>query len=520
MSALLEHKAIYLFAAIVLAIATLLLLAHGLWLEPLLIVVAGLLAAGGLWRNRQLLAALEQDASHLGDGDLTRSIPVEQQGQYQLVARGLARMSEDVGRTVSALMDTSESMNLVAADLKQVSDVAAKGVASQEQRTEEAASSMAQMVNTVHDISANAARVASSVDEAKSRAVQGGRVVTEAVGRINAMTEQISQSEQVIERLAHDAANISSIIDTISQVAEQTNLLALNAAIESARAGEHGRGFAVVADEVRNLAKRTSEATVEIQQQIQTLQAGSREGVSVMHASVSLAEETRTLVTEASEALEVIVSQVSEITQMSHQIASASEHQQLVAELINDSISSISRQAADNAQNTNRNNLASLKLFNMSQEIGSLLNRFHIDRSRKDTIKSFVSWGPTLDVGMAEINRQHQRLISLINELHRAMQEGYGIEVIKRIVQGLVDYTANHFSYEEELFARFGYPHSQEHIAEHHKLVTQVLEFQRRVDRGEDVSDELMGFLKAWLLDHIQGSDRAYSDFLVRMGAD
>lgn len=195
MSALLEHKAIYLFAAIVLAIATLLLLAHGLWLEPLLIVVAGLLAAGGLWRSRQLLAALEQDASHLGDGDLTRSIPVEQQGQYQLVARGLARMSEDVGRTVSALMDTSESMNLVAADLKQVSDVAAKGVASQEQRTEEAASSMAQMVNTVHDISANAARVASSVDEAKSRAVQGGRVVNRG-GRPNQCHDRTNQPER------------------------------------------------------------------------------------------------------------------------------------------------------------------------------------------------------------------------------------------------------------------------------------------------------------------------------------
>lgn len=156
----------------------------------------------------------------------------------------------------------------------------------------------------------------------------------------------------------------------------------------------------------------------------------------------------------------------------------------------------------------------------MSQEIGSLLHRFHVDKSRIRHENAFVSWGPSLDIGMAEVNRQHQRLITLINELHRAINEGYGLAAIKRIVQGLVDYTANHFSYEEELFARFDYPQSQDHEDEHKKLVTQVLDFQRRVGRGENVSDELMAFLKAWLINHIQGSDKQYAPYLIANGAD
>lgn len=132
---------------------------------------------------------------------------------------------------------------------------------------------------------------------------------------------------------------------------------------------------------------------------------------------------------------------------------------------------------------------------------------------------AFIHWNDSFSVNVKEIDQQHQKLISMINELHDAMSQGKGKDVMGKIVNGLFSYTATHFKTEEKYFDQFGYPETDSHKKEHIAFVQKVTHFKEGYEKGNvGLSIEVMFFLSDWLKDHIKITDMKYSTFFNEKG--
>ena len=67
---------------------------------------------------------------------------------------------------------------------------------------------------------------------------------------------------------------------------------------------------------------------------------------------------------------------------------------------------------------------------------------------------SLIVWDDSLSVNVTEIDRQHQQLVSMLNDLHNAMKAGHGKEMLRNILSGLINYTDTHFKTEEKYFIK------------------------------------------------------------------
>lgn len=138
---------------------------------------------------------------------------------------------------------------------------------------------------------------------------------------------------------------------------------------------------------------------------------------------------------------------------------------------------------------------------------------------RRMAKSQYLEWKPEYDIGIESIDSQHRNLVELINSLQTAVDYSTGEEYQRQALDKLVDYTRTHFKYEEGLMEQNGYPEFESHRAEHVRMIARVDEVLEayRQDQ-EDAMKKAVAFLKGWLLNHINGTDRQYSKFLIDKG--
>lgn len=275
---------------------------------------------------------------------------------------------DEMGKLASGFNEVGRRIQVVIADVKSVAHHVVE--------------SSQQMDSSSALLLADISRQATSSEEASA-------AVEQMVANIRQNTENALQTEKIAIKAAENAqesgkavAKTITAIQTISQkvieiqdIALQTRLLSLNATIESARVLEHGKGFAVVAAEVRDLAERSKQTAIEINE--------------LASSSAGIAEKAGAMLTE-------LVPNIQQTANLVQEISAASKEQQTRVEQINQAIRQLD-------QSTQQNTLTTEGITATSQNLAiqaeCLRNAIAFFRTEEESDNADQDSEPALDGG-------------------------------------------------------------------------------------------------------------------------
>ena len=111
-----------------------------------------------------------------------------------------------------------------------------------------------------------------------------------------------------------------------------------------------------------------------------------------------------------------------------------------------------------------------------------------------------IEWREGFKIGVAQVDQEHRHLFTLVRALN--------LDSVDRTVEELLDYVVTHFSNEQELMEKSGYPAFEQHLKLHEEFGAQVAEFLGSEGAWtEDRVQELRRFLNKWLIGHIMTHD-------------
>lgn len=292
-----------------------------------------------------------------GDGDLTARIESSRRDE-------IGELAQQFDAFIKRIDDTLQSVSSSTVSLQHASGEIAKGSQELAARTEQAASNLQQT-------SASMEEIAAVVNNASDSAEQADQLATSTRKFAQQGLQAMHSVEQTMDSISESSSEISNIVSLIESIAFQTNILALNASVEAARAGEHGRGFAVVAQEVRTLASRSSDASKNINELINTSMTRTQSGVDRVKKTGATMQE--------------MVKSIERVADVIAEISSGAKEQSVGIGQVNDAVSELDSMTQHNASMVEESSAAAAELRAQAERLGALVGAFKLSNTQSDS---------------------------------------------------------------------------------------------------------------------------------------
>jgi len=130
-----------------------------------------------------------------------------------------------------------------------------------------------------------------------------------------------------------------------------------------------------------------------------------------------------------------------------------------------------------------------------------------------------IKWNDTLSVGVSEMDKQHQKLVDMVNKLIEEQKALTDPTTIGSLLTEMTDYALEHFRAEEYLMSEYGYEEKDLQVAQHADFIVTTQGFLAATDVGPNIlSKALLDYLSGWLVKHILEEDMKYKSFFQAKG--
>jgi hemerythrin-like metal-binding protein len=130
-----------------------------------------------------------------------------------------------------------------------------------------------------------------------------------------------------------------------------------------------------------------------------------------------------------------------------------------------------------------------------------------------------INWSPEYSVGMGIIDEQHKRLILMLNRLIGAKEVTTNSGVVSDVLNEMTKYAKEHFKFEEDLLAEFGFPLLDQHKQSHFNYRKKVVDLCTAVPLDISIVPQvILNYLVRWWQNHILHEDMEYKSFFKEKG--
>ncbi len=119
------------------------------------------------------------------------------------------------------------------------------------------------------------------------------------------------------------------------------------------------------------------------------------------------------------------------------------------------------------------------------------------------------------NIGVSIINDGHKAFIGILNRAAIVNEQNGNTKETKDLLGEMIEYSRKYFAKEEACMVKFEFPDYQLHRKEHLAFTSKTIMCYHNLLMGDyQISNEVLEYLKTWLVNHIHVSDKKYINCL------